>query len=277
MDQMLGRIEDFSPRTGLKPLLQINVALISKYDYAIDLLSVSSRAQVFFKEIRPQLCQLQSRLPLPARPQTPTARAFCTPDESAERITSTPARPTASPSPTARQATDRTPTTGPIAAHFLASNERRIRSACSGRSSDRLLPGHSACPTSPTQSQAHVAPAATRRNISKLSFRAQRGTCFFLFPRPTSNFDPRQNPSHSPNPIRSTGRASRSQPTPDRLIHSATCPKSGRPCAPLRPQLPSPNRRQTLLESTLTQPPTTVDSKPLTATLSPLSATLTKN
>ncbi len=82
MDQMLGRIEDFSPRTGLKPLLQINVALISKYDYAIDLLSVSSRAQVFFKEIRPQLCQLQSRLPLPARPQTPTARAFCTPDES---------------------------------------------------------------------------------------------------------------------------------------------------------------------------------------------------
>src|SRR6266852_6614579 len=31
------------------------------------------------------------------------------------------------------------------------------------------------------------------------------------------------------------------------------------------------------LESTLTQPPTTVDSKPLTTTLSPLSATLTKN
>jgi hypothetical protein len=50
MDQMLGRIEDISPRTGLKPLLQINVTLISKYDSPIDLLSVSSRAQVFFKE-----------------------------------------------------------------------------------------------------------------------------------------------------------------------------------------------------------------------------------
>src|SRR4029077_13571590 len=50
MDQMLGRIEDFSPRLGLKPQLQINVTLISRYDSAIDLLNVNSRAQVFFKE-----------------------------------------------------------------------------------------------------------------------------------------------------------------------------------------------------------------------------------
>lgn len=50
MDQMLGRIEDIAPRTGLKPLLQINVTLISKYDLAIDLVSVTSRVQVFFKE-----------------------------------------------------------------------------------------------------------------------------------------------------------------------------------------------------------------------------------
>jgi hypothetical protein len=41
--------------------------------------------------------------------------------------------------------------------------------------------------------------------------------------------------------------------------------------------LPPPHRRQTLLESTLTHPPATVDSKRLTETLSPLSATLTKN
>lgn len=50
MDQILGRIEDFAPRTGLKPQLQVNVTLISKYDSPIDLLNVSSRAQVFFKE-----------------------------------------------------------------------------------------------------------------------------------------------------------------------------------------------------------------------------------
>ena len=50
MDQMLGRIEDFAARAGLKPQLQMNVTLISKYDSAIDLLSVTSRAQVFFKE-----------------------------------------------------------------------------------------------------------------------------------------------------------------------------------------------------------------------------------
>src|SRR5260370_3978181 len=50
MDQMLGRIEDFSPRLGLKPQLQINVTLISRYDSAIDLLNVNSRAKVFFKD-----------------------------------------------------------------------------------------------------------------------------------------------------------------------------------------------------------------------------------
>jgi len=50
MDQMLGRIEDIAPRTGLKPLLQINVTLISKYDLPIDLLSVTSRVQMFFRE-----------------------------------------------------------------------------------------------------------------------------------------------------------------------------------------------------------------------------------
>jgi len=51
----------------------------------------------------------------------------------------------------------------PIAAHSFTAHERRIRSACSGRSSDRFLAGHSAGPTSPTQSPARIDPAATRR------------------------------------------------------------------------------------------------------------------
>src|SRR5713101_8968523 len=74
----------------------------------------------------------------------------------------------------------------------------------------------------------------------------------------------------------SDGPRSARQPPPDRPTHSATCPKPKCLRAPLRPQLPPPPKRQTPLESTPTQPPTTVDSKPLTATLNPLSATLTK-
>src|SRR5229473_1445971 len=88
-----------------------------------------------------------------------------------------------------------------------------------------------------------------------------------------------QDPSHSSNPIRSAGCPSPStqQPTADHLPDPKARPAPGLPSPPLRPQLPPPHRRQTLLESTLTQLPATVDSKPLTATLSPLSATLTKN
>jgi hypothetical protein len=50
MDQILGRIEEFATRSGLKPLLQTNVALISKYDSAIDLMAVNSRVSVLFSE-----------------------------------------------------------------------------------------------------------------------------------------------------------------------------------------------------------------------------------
>src|SRR6266436_5966037 len=71
--------------------------------------------------------------------------------------------------------------------------------------------------------------------------------------------------SHPCNPIRSVSCSSPSarQFPADRPTHSATCPKQGRPRTPLRPQLPPLHRRQTLLESTLTHPSATVDSKPL--------------
>jgi hypothetical protein len=47
-------------------------------------------------------------------------------------------------------------------------------------------------PQQPTTAQCHT--SATFRNARRLSFRAQRGTCFFLFPRPISKFSP--SPAH---------------------------------------------------------------------------------
>ncbi len=63
---------------------------------------------------------------------------------------------------------------------------------------------------------------------------------------------PKQTPSCSgPRPISNFISRSAEQPTADRPIHSATHRKQGRLRAPLRPQLPPPHRRETLLESTL--------------------------
>jgi len=52
MDQVLGRIqiEEIAPQTGLKPLLRINVTLISKYDSAFDLMTVNSKVEILFSE-----------------------------------------------------------------------------------------------------------------------------------------------------------------------------------------------------------------------------------
>jgi len=189
--------------------------------------------------IHPQFRQQQPRLPLPA--QTQTARAFCVPDGVAGRIT---------------------PASTICLRPAIASTRRSNCGSCkcSGRASAQLLASHPTRPTRPTQRPAPIEPASTLRkacrNPRELSFRAcppwraQRGPlrlraycarriCFFLFPRPISNFIPR--------PAR--------QPTSDRPIHSATYTKQKCLRPPLRPQLPPPPRRQTPLESTLTQRP----------------------
>ncbi len=82
-----------------------------------------------------------------------TARAFCAPDESAERII-----PASTPT-SARPATNPSPTTCP---RPTASNRRNAES----------------------RSQSHT--PAIRRNTRKLSFRAQRGTCFRIHLIPNS-------------------------------------------------------------------------------------------
>lgn len=50
MDQLGGRIEEFSAQTGLKPVLWLTLALNSKYDSTFDLTSVASRTYVAFSE-----------------------------------------------------------------------------------------------------------------------------------------------------------------------------------------------------------------------------------
>src|SRR6266446_5888672 len=80
----------------------------------------------------------------------------------------------------------------------LPPHERRIRPARSGQSSNRagsttrlrpaIAPRASTRRNAESLSQSHI--PATRRNSPKLSFRAQRGICFFLFPHPLSNFRP---------------------------------------------------------------------------------------
>jgi len=68
----------------------------------------------------------QSASPQPAQPAQAHQSAPAAP----------PPQPIPAPSPTSAPATTSpSPTIGPIAAHFLASHERRIRSACIGRSS----------------------------------------------------------------------------------------------------------------------------------------------
>src|SRR6266849_1347462 len=82
----------------------------------------TARTVAYMAQTRPQSRQLQPRLPLPPRPRTRPARI--TP-------TSTPARPNVRELSLVTRhsplATFPRPTTGPIAAHFPASHERRIR------------------------------------------------------------------------------------------------------------------------------------------------------
>src|SRR5258708_1714356 len=76
----------------------------------------------------------------------------------------------------ARPATNPSPTTFPIAADFLASHGRRIRSACSGRSSDRwgagstTRPGHTTSPSPDPLANPNSSPSnSSRRPISNFS------------------------------------------------------------------------------------------------------------
>ena len=48
MDQILGRIEEVGPQTGLIPALRINVALNNKNSFAFDVISITSRVSVSF-------------------------------------------------------------------------------------------------------------------------------------------------------------------------------------------------------------------------------------
>jgi hypothetical protein len=141
----------------------------------------------------------------------------------------------------------------------------------------------SAPPSNPPQPAAQ--PAETPVNCH--SERSEE-SALSSFPAPSPTPPPAsQSPASTTDvtyPTPATQPAPSAAPAPqppqlpaDRPIHSATRPKVGPPRNSLRPQLPPPHRRQTFLESTLTQPPITVDSKPLTTILSPLSATLTKN
>jgi hypothetical protein len=113
------------------------------------------------------------------------------------------------------------PTTGPIAAHFPASYERRIRSAGSGPSSDGCGPSSPTSPspsTKPASTRSNAEPlsqshtSTTLRNTRRLSFRAQRKIS-----------------SHAGIPICSTGNLARpfasssARPTPTRLT---VCPNS---------------------------------------------------
>jgi len=48
MEQILGRIEEVGPQTGLIPALRMNVALNNKNSFALDVISVLSRASISF-------------------------------------------------------------------------------------------------------------------------------------------------------------------------------------------------------------------------------------
>lgn len=50
MEQVFGRIEEIGSQGGLVPALRVNVALNNKNDFAVDILSVSSRASISFAE-----------------------------------------------------------------------------------------------------------------------------------------------------------------------------------------------------------------------------------
>ncbi len=87
---------------------------------------------------------------------------------------------------------------------------------------------------------------------------------------------PQPAQAHQPAPATQPAPAQQSAPSP----HTSLPPTSAEFVRHVEAGLHTggaPRRRQTLLESTLTHHPATVDSKPLTETLSPLDATLTKN
>src|SRR6202171_1282855 len=118
-------------------------------------------------------------------------------------------------------------------------------------------------PPQPAPSPHTPMPSTSTEFVQHVAAALQTGS----LPAPPPNSPLPARPSTPPKPTPSPPPA----PSPPTMRA-----KQGRPRTPLRPQLPSPHRRQTLLESTLTHPPATVDSKPLIAKLSPLSATLTK-
>src|SRR6266851_2853030 len=149
--------------------------------------------------IRPQLRQLQSRLPLPALPRIPAPRVFRPGYHDCRELAGQPA-------------TNASPTTRPSPA---------IASAC--------------------------------RNPRELSFRAQRGICFFLrLATRHSSIATSPNPRH---PIHSTTILSARQPTKRQAIHSATRPKPGRPLVELRRHPQHPARQPSPLDATLTRLP----------------------
>jgi hypothetical protein len=164
------------------------------------------------------------------------------------------------------------------------------RSGDRSESGSSTRPGHATCPrpnplANPNASSANSGavpvsiciprPTNTRFSLSSgLSTGAQRK----ILPHSRHSQHGR-DATDSRNAIRWAARANRSagQPIGYSPIHSPTCPKQGPLRAPLRPQLPPPHRRQTLLNQHLHNHLATVDSKPLTPTLTLLSATLTKN